>query len=81
MRCLGGWWRIGTAPRDHPKTIASTPSLDPPAPRNERAWTGRPQAVAGLRLARFLIRLATSRIPRPIRMNSTPMAMAMAATP
>ena len=38
-------------------------------------------AVAGVRLARSLIRRATSLIPRPIRMNSTPTAMAMAATP
>src|SRR4029453_6071112 len=42
---------------------------------------GRPQAVAGLRLASSLIRLATSLIPRPIRMNNTPIAIAMAATP
>jgi hypothetical protein len=38
-------------------------------------------AVAGVRLARSLIRLATSLIPGPIRMNSTPLAIAIAATP
>ena len=43
--------------------------------------TSPPYAVAGVRLARSRIRLATSLIPRPIRMNSTPIAIAMAATP
>jgi hypothetical protein len=37
--------------------------------------------VAGVRLVTSPIRLATSLIPSPIRMNSTPMAMAMAANP
>jgi hypothetical protein len=64
-----------------PKTIPLTPCLDPPAARNERGCTGRPHAVAGVRLARSLIRLATSLIPRPIRINSTPTAIAIAATP
>ena len=63
------------------KTIASTPCLDPPAARSQLRGAGRPQAVAELRLARSLIWRATSWIPRPIRMNSTPTAMAMAATP
>ena len=73
--------RIGAPPRGHPKTMPSTSCLAPPAARNQRRWTGRRQAVAGLRPARSLIRLATSRIPRPIKMNSTPIAIAMAATP
>jgi hypothetical protein len=63
------------------KPMPSTPCLDPPTVRNDRGWTGRPQAAAGVRPARSRIRLATSRIPRPIRMNSTPIAIAMAATP
>jgi hypothetical protein len=64
-----------------PTTIPSTPCLDPPAARTERGCTGRRQAVAGVRLATSLIRLATSLIPRPIRMNSTPTAIAIAAAP
>jgi hypothetical protein len=48
---------------------------------NQRGGPGRPQVVAGVRPAISRIRSATSLIPRPIRMNSTPMAMAMAATP
>ena len=70
--------RIGAPP---PKTMPWTSCVDPPAARNQRGWTGRPQVVAGVRPAKSLIRLVTSLIPRPIRMNSTPMAMAMAATP
>jgi hypothetical protein len=62
---------------DHP----STPCLDPPAARNESGYTGRPHAVAEVRLARSLIRLVTSLIPRPIRMNSTPIRIAIAAAP
>jgi len=64
-----------------PKTIPLTPCLDPPTARNESGCTGRPHAVAGVRLATSLIRLATSLIPRPIRMNSTPIRIAIAAAP
>ena len=45
------------------------------------AAPSRPQAVAGLRLVTSPIRLVTSLIPRPIRTNSTPIAIAIAATP
>jgi hypothetical protein len=70
------WTALGS-----PKTIHPTPCLYPPAARNESGCTGRPHAVAGVRLATSLIRLATSLIPRPIRMNSTPTRIAIAATP
>jgi hypothetical protein len=73
--------RIGAPPLGSPMIIPSTPCLDPPAARNESGCTGRPQAVAGVRLVRSLIRLLTSLIPRPIRMNSTPIRIAIAAAP
>jgi hypothetical protein len=73
--------RIGAPPRGHPRPCHRPRAWPPPPPGINADGPAVLYAVAGVRLARSLIRLATSRIPRPIKMNSTPIAMAMAATP